>query len=184
MPWHFRAIAPIMCAIPLPQNITAQTSFSCPTKLFRWWYLKDRLGDKFSDGNRWYLFPFTSYQCDRSDQSIPHKIPSRQRGKQKRGPDIITDVPLDEDEVINEVTITRQSGRIHTTSKPVCVPLPPAPQQADTIPDTPERDGNVYSDTEGIELLPETRNRARRGPSCPVSVSLISTCQIVTPTIL
>lgn len=50
----------------------------------------------------------------------------------------------------------------------------------DTIPDMPERDGDVYSDTEGMELLPETHNYARKGSSRPVSVSRqMSTCWIL-----
>ena len=85
----------------------------------------------------------------------------------------MTDIPLDEDEVINEVTVVRRSRRIHTTSKPVCVPLPPAPQPVDTVPDAPERDGDAYSDTEGANLLPATRSRAQKGSGRPVSVSLV-----------
>ena len=89
----------------------------------------------------------------------------------------MTGIPLDEDEVVNEVTITRRSRRIHTSSKTVCVPLPPAPKPVDAVPDASERDGDVYSDTEGVELLPETRNHAQKGTSRPVSVSLVFTDQ-------
>jgi hypothetical protein len=113
----------------------------------------------------------------RAYQSPLHKILSSQRkAKRKRGPDIMTGIPLDEDEVINEVTVTRRSGRIHTDSKPVCLPLPPPPQPVDATPDASERDVDVYSDTEGMELLPETRNNARKGPSRSVSVSLAYVC--------
>lgn len=87
----------------------------------------------------------------------------------------MTDIPLNEDEVINEVTVTRRNKRIHVTSKPVCVPLPATRQCTDTVSSPPERerDGDMYSDTEGIELLPETRSRERKGPSRSVSVCLL-----------
>jgi hypothetical protein len=84
----------------------------------------------------------------------------------------MTGIPLDKDELIQEVTITRCKKRIHTASKPVCLPLPPAPKHSDTAPHTPERerDGDVYSDAEEAELLPATPNRERKGPSRSVSV--------------
>ena len=93
------------------------------------------------------------------------------KGKRKRdGPDIITEVPLDEGELFHEVTITRHNRRIRTTSKPVCIPLPPTPQRTDPVLDTPRYDGDVYSDTEETQLLPATRNRERKSPSRSVSV--------------
>ena len=84
----------------------------------------------------------------------------------------MTGIPLDKDELIQEVTVTRHKKRIHTASKPICLPLPPAPKHSDTAPHTPEceRDGDVYSDAEEAELLPATCNRERKGPSRSVSV--------------
>ena len=82
----------------------------------------------------------------------------------------MTGIPLNEDKLVHEVTITRRNKRIHTTSKPVCIPLPSTPQLVDVVPDSLERDGDVYSDTEGTVLLPATRNRERKGPSRSVSV--------------
>ena len=87
----------------------------------------------------------------------------------------MTGIPFDEDEVINKVIVTRRSGRVHTASRPVCVPLPPASQTIDTTPSVSEHDADVYSDTEGMELLPETRSRSRKGQSHSVSVSLMFT---------
>ena len=103
--------------------------------------------------------------------------------KRKRGPDIVTDIPLDEDEEVDQVTVTRHKKQILVASKSVHIPLPPAPQHVDehvdehtdehvdTIPSAPERNGDVYSDEEGVELLPATRNRERKGPSRSVSIS-------------
>lgn len=120
---------------------------------------------------------FSPFMRDRSDQPSSHKAPSSGRkGKRKRGPEIFTGIPLDEDELVNEVTVTRRGGRIRTTSRLVCIPLPPAPRPTDTIPDAAERDGDVYSDTEGMELLPETRNHTQKGSSRSVSVSLAFVC--------
>lgn len=91
----------------------------------------------------------------------------------------MTDIPLNGDEVVHEVTVTRRKNRILTSSKPVCVPLPPTPQHTDTLPSTPELDGDVYSDAEGIDLVPETRNRERKGPSRSVSVSFLAFAHIL-----
>ena len=96
----------------------------------------------------------------------------------------MTNIPLDEDEVINEVNVSRRNKRIHTTSKPVCIPLPPPPQPTDSIPHTPERDGDVYSDAEDTALLPATRNHERKGPSRSVSVSIVSTQSDISASLL
>ena len=82
----------------------------------------------------------------------------------------MTDIPLNDDELFQEVTITRQKKRLNTSSKPVYVPLLSTPQRADPAINTPEHDGELYSDTEGTELLPATRSRERKGPSRSVSV--------------
>lgn len=82
----------------------------------------------------------------------------------------MTNIPLDEDEVDHAVTVTRHGKRIHVTSEPVWIPLPPTPQHVDAVPSTLERDGEVYSDAEGVEPLPATRNHERKGPSRSVSV--------------
>ena len=101
--------------------------------------------------------------------------PPRRESKHKRGPDIITDIPLDEDEDVDQVMVTQHKKQILVTSKSVHIPLPPAPQHVDkhmdTIPSTPECDGDVYLDEEGVELLPATRNRKQKSPSRSVSVS-------------
>lgn len=83
----------------------------------------------------------------------------------------MTDIPLDDNEVVHEVTVTRHKKRIRTASKPICIPFPP-PQPKDALPYTPApgHDGDVYSDTEEAELLPATRNLERKGPSRSVSV--------------
>ena len=92
----------------------------------------------------------------------------------------MTDIPLDEEEIVHEVTVTRRGKRIHTTSEPVYLPLPPAPKHVEPIPYAPEHDSDTYSDTEGVELLPATHTRERKGPSRSVSVRTfahIDTCR-------
>lgn len=96
--------------------------------------------------------------------------PPRKKSKRKRGPDIMDEIPLHGDELFHEVTVTRHKKRLQTTSKPVCIPLPPTVHRVEPVLDTPEQDGDVYSDAEGSELLPATPSRERKGPSRSVSV--------------
>ena len=105
---------------------------------------------------------------------IVRKFSPKRKGKCKRGgPHIVTDVPLNDGELFHEVTVTRHKKRIQTTSRPVYVPLPSASQLMDAVPDPPEHGGDVYSDEEGAQPLPATRNCERKGPSRSVSVCLL-----------
>ena len=85
----------------------------------------------------------------------------------------MTGIPLNGDELFHKVTVTWHKKRLHATSKPVYIPLPPAVQCTDPVLDIPEHDGDVYSDMEGAELLPAMRSRERKGPSRSVSVHQI-----------
>lgn len=103
--------------------------------------------------------------------TLPKVSPPKGNKRKRRGPDVMTGIPLNEDEIFHEVTVTRRRNkRIQTISTPVCIPLPPASQQVDPVPHAPERDCDVYSDAEEMELLPATRTRERKGPSRSVSV--------------
>lgn len=88
----------------------------------------------------------------------------------------MTGIPLNKDELFQEVTITRRKKRLQATSKPVCVPLPSAVPRMDPVPNTPEHDSDVYSDAGEGDLLPATRSRERKGPSRSVSVCCLHLC--------
>ena len=122
----------------------------------------------------YYLFPCVLLSS--SLTSDAPKDPPKRKPKRRRGPDIVTDIPLNENEHFKEVTITRHKKRLHTASKPVYIPLPPTLKRADPALDTVEHDGDLYSDTEGAELLPATRSREHKGPSRSVSVSRTPSC--------
>ena len=109
----------------------------------------------------------------------PTPQPSERKSKRKRsGPDIITGIPVNEVEVVNEITVTRHKKRILTSSKPVHIPLPPTTQKPEvemSPPDPPPRDEDVYSDVEDTNKSPGTNRHERKGQSRSVSVS-ISSC--------
>ena len=117
------------------------------------------------------VFVFLIPSLSISRQLVNKPPPPKQKSKRKRaGPDILTGIPLDEDEVVHEVIITWHKKRIQTISKPVHIPLPVTPEHVKVIPGTTEHDDDVYSDVEGVEPLPAIHNRERKGPSHSVSV--------------
>jgi len=101
------------------------------------------------------------------------------RSKRKRGgPDIIRDIPVNNDEVVNEITVTRQKKRIHISSKLVYIPPAPTTQPGvgTSATDVPPRDSDIYSDAEDMDRLPAMNSCERKGPrrSVSVRVSLFS----------
>ena len=67
-------------------------------------------------------------------------MPKIRKNKRKRaGPDIVTGIPLNADEVVHQVTVTRRKKRLVISSEFVCVPLPPTLQHADTTLPTAKR---------------------------------------------
>ena len=110
--------------------------------------------------------PHITYNCY-------SQAPGRWNKQKPSVPDIITDVPLDEDEVMEEVTVTRRKKRIVVSSKLVNIPLPPKKKQdrVGTLPSSfPHRDTDVYSDVEDANETPGMNHRARKGQSRSVSV--------------
>ena len=103
----------------------------------------------------------------------------RLKSKQKRaGPDIISDIPLHEGEVVNEITVTLQKKWIMASLKPVHIPLAPTTKEGML----PPLDSDVYSDAEDTTKLPAAGHSERKGQSCSVSVCTPSFQPFVSPT--
>ena len=110
--------------------------------------------------------PHITYNCY-------SQAPGRWNKQKPSVPDIITDVPLDEDEVMEEVTVTCRKKRIVISSKLVNIPLPPKKKQdqVGTLPSSfPHRDTDVYSDIEDANETPGMNHCTRKGQSRSVLV--------------
>lgn len=100
-------------------------------------------------------------------------------GRKRKGPDIVSNIPFDERESINYVTITKHKRRFKVKSAEISVPVTAlfhTEESTESLPPLPslyteEDDAGVYSDVEATATS-TTRKADRKGPSRSVSVSL------------
>ena len=97
---------------------------------------------------------------------------TKQSKRKRGGPDIISGIPVDDNEVVNEITVMCRKKRILISSKPAYIP--PAsitqPRVGTPATDVPPRDSGIYSDAEDMDGLLATNGCERKGPRRSVSV--------------
>jgi len=96
--------------------------------------------------------------------------------RKRKAPDIVSNIPFDERESVNFITVSKQKRRITVMSTQTSVPITPLfPTEESTRslpPSYPaECDAGVYSDTEDAATSPTAQKADRKGPSRSVSVS-------------